>query len=201
MFNWNTIFRIRNDVEPVLIRQQNVRVSNEGNAFGIVQKKPSNGLLDRNWVTYLRLIISDVERQSTISKTEIKYRIQETFGSEVHMGFVRKTKAITYCALRKLLHGRPCFARGISMGICQWGLSLQANWYFQPHVKSTLKWPGRHLTGASSWCVCQEIRLAFDLAVSPDRFRFSSRVFSMGSFFKSYPTIPTLFFQKNKIAS
>ena len=45
------------------MRLHNVRVSNEEKAFGIVKKKPSNGVLARNWVTYLmRQVISDAER-------------------------------------------------------------------------------------------------------------------------------------------
>ena len=38
----HTVVRIWNDIEPLLIRLHNVRVSNEEKAFGIVQKKPPN---------------------------------------------------------------------------------------------------------------------------------------------------------------
>ena len=89
----NTVTSIWNDVEPVLIRLHNVPVSNEEKAFGIVKKKPSNGVLARNWVTFLmRQVISDVERlahYAAIPVSDIKHRIQEKFRSDVQMGFFR----------------------------------------------------------------------------------------------------------------
>ena len=75
------------------MRLHNVRVSDEEKAFGIIKKKPSNGVLARHWVTYLmRQVISDAERlahYATISVPDIKHRIQEKFRSEIHMGFFR----------------------------------------------------------------------------------------------------------------
>ena len=89
----NTVNRIWNDVEPVLMRLHNVRVSDEEKAFGIIKKKSSNGVLARNWVTYLmRQVISDAERlahYAPISVPNIKHKIQEKFRSEIHMGFFR----------------------------------------------------------------------------------------------------------------
>jgi hypothetical protein len=89
----HTVVRVWNDIEPLLRKLHNVRVSNEEKAFGIVQKKPSNGVLARNWVTYLmRQVISDVERlahYATITIPEIKDRIEEKFRSEVRLGFFR----------------------------------------------------------------------------------------------------------------
>ena len=89
----STVTRIWNDIEPVLMKLHNVRVSNEEKAFGIVKKKPSNGVLARNWVSYLmRQVISDAERlahYAAISVLGIKKKIQEKFRSEVHMGFFR----------------------------------------------------------------------------------------------------------------
>ena len=58
-----------------------------------MRKKPSNGVLARNWVTYLmRQVISDTERlahYATITIPEIKNRIEEKFRSEVRIGFFR----------------------------------------------------------------------------------------------------------------
>ena len=87
---------IWNDIEPLLVRLYSVPLSNEEKAFGIVKKKPSEGVLARNWLTFLmRQVISDVERlahYATISVSKIKDKIQEKFSSEVHMGFFRSTQ-------------------------------------------------------------------------------------------------------------
>ena len=85
--------RIWDDIEPLLIKLYDISVSNEEKAFGIIKKKPSNGVLARNWVTYLmRQVISEVERRAhhaPIRISEIKNRIEGKFRSEVHMGFFR----------------------------------------------------------------------------------------------------------------
>ena len=89
-----TVARVWSDIEPLLRKLHNVGVSNEEKAFGIVQKKPSKGVLARNWVTYLmRQVISDIERlahYNTITVPEIKDRIEEKFRSEIRMGFFRR---------------------------------------------------------------------------------------------------------------
>ena len=88
-----TVVSLWNDIEPLLRKLHNAPVSNEEKAFGIVRKKPSNGVLARNWVTYLmRQVISDTERlahYATITIPEIKNRIEEKFRSEVRIGFFR----------------------------------------------------------------------------------------------------------------
>ena len=98
---------IWNDIEPLLVRLYSVPVSNEEKAFGIVKKKPSEGVLARNWLTFLmRQVISDVERlahYATISVSKIKDKIQEKFSSEVHMGFFRSTQGNHLFSFEKVI--------------------------------------------------------------------------------------------------
>ena len=52
------------DIEPILRELHSTPVSEEEKAFGIVQKKPTTGILLRNWLTYLlRDCIMQEERE------------------------------------------------------------------------------------------------------------------------------------------
>ena len=103
----DVVVGIWNDIEPLLVRLYSVPVSNEEKAFGIVKKKPSEGVLARNWLTFLmRQVISDVERlahYATISVSKIKDKIQEKFSSEVHMGFFRSTQGNNLFSFEKVI--------------------------------------------------------------------------------------------------
>ena len=75
----DVVVGIWNDIEPLLVRLYSVPVSNEEKAFGIVKKKPSEGVLARNWLTFLmRQVISDVERLAhyatiSVSKGKVQF--------------------------------------------------------------------------------------------------------------------------------
>ena len=103
----DVVVGIWNDIEPLLVRLYSVPVSNEEKAFGIVKNKPSEGVLARNWLTFLmRQVISDVERlahYATISVSKIKDKIQEKFSSEVHLGFFRSTQGNHLLSFEKVI--------------------------------------------------------------------------------------------------
>ena len=83
------------DIEPILRELHSAPVSEEKKAFGIVQKKPTTGILLRNWLTYLlRDCIMQEEREAhyapNISKLKkTKSKLNEIIGFEVQIKAIR----------------------------------------------------------------------------------------------------------------
>ena len=83
-----------NELEITLYRIYEIPVSNEEKAVGIFEKRPTEGVLLRNWLTYvLRQAISDAEREcyykSSDSLNVIKRKFRKILEEEVFLATLR----------------------------------------------------------------------------------------------------------------
>ena len=89
------------EIEPTLLELHPVPVSEEEKAFGVVQKKLTNGILLRNWVTYLlRECITQAEKEAYHAKRidlqKFKLQFNQKIVSEIRI------KALQYKAENKI---------------------------------------------------------------------------------------------------
>ena len=88
MMDCELVNKLWDNIEPTLKQLHPVFVSNNERALGIVMKKPTTGVLLRNWLTFLlRKIISDAEREAYhvpyVNLDKIKKTFNKAMVSEI----------------------------------------------------------------------------------------------------------------------
>ena len=129
------------DLQPLLKELHPAPITEEEKSFGLIQKKKTNGILLRNWITYLtRDCVSQEEREAYTTKTpnleKTKAKLNRKMHFEINKNFMRFKNEQNLASFEKIITHANVLCRQTGDDKYELRQIFEQNTIFSPlHIK------------------------------------------------------------------